>query len=702
MRKSVIKTKQGSSLLLVLVAMLLVILFGTVALGMSLSNIRMSDKVRDYNEEYYELEKAAQIVFKTIDSELIKVENLSLDYMEKEIYKLGNDKIYEGATIKYQEVQNFKKPQENQEFFNKIWQSDVRNKSYLSGTESLPQPVTDTKRYNELMENYFKECFARLYFNYCQKNLNSDNIQEAVKKQLDDPTKKSKVTPTIEIKYNINKKFDNFIFDSNARDKWNKYSLDPNDFIITVKLEDDKGKKIDGVIEIKPPIYDGLTTDRYRNYRVNPIWTNAIVAKNGIEFNGASGNIYGDVVSMGENGENFEINNSVININGNLAVANNIIFKNSSIANVKKTAGFTSLNLKKKVYSDVEWFYDNNDDRVVSYNITAPRPGEVLETNKANNEYSKSFHFIFDDMQGGNTYCGGKVFMDKSQNCKKSQFTTRNMLIKNGVQISENQESKIKVSDSFIVSKDEFSQNEKRDFDYIMNAVNASIDNREGIGVTKSDLELNYYDIQNGWKTIYPSNGSPYKVGISTYYGGREYPYSYTSLYRSYNSLNTILEARTKYLGTYSRSFESFITEAYIKGKDPDKTKINYINNNGVLDLSGGGYKSGVYYCDGDMTIKGGSGIFSGTIICKGKVKIEGKVDIRYDEEHIKSVLRQTEEDAAVKFFEIGELGKAVSFKVGVNVDAGDAKHDSLNNAKSRMRTAKERYKITRWVREAK
>lgn len=698
MIKSVRKTRQGSSLLLVLVAMLLVILFGTVALSMSLSNIKMSDKVRDYNEEYYELEKAAQIVFNTIDTELIKIENLSIDYMQKEIYKLEDDKIYNGGTIKYPEVQGFKKPMDNQKLFREVWKKDVRNMSYLSGTESLPEPVTDNKRYNELMENYFKECFTRLYFNYCQTKLRGDLIEDTVKKQLTDPSNKSIVTPTIAIKYNVNKKFDDFILDGDAKGKWNNYSLEPNDFVITVRLQDKKGKTIDGAIEIKPPIYDGLTTDRYRNYRVNPIWTNAIVAKNGIEFNKATGNIYGDVVSMGENGGDVEINNeSNININGNLSAANNIIFKNKSVANVVKNAGFTHLNLKKKVYDDVQWFFDNNDDRVVNYNITAPRPGEVLETNHTNNQYRTSFHFIFDDMYGGNTYCGGKVFMDKAQNCKSSQFITRNMLTKHGVEISENQGAKIRVNDSFIISKDNFTGNDK-DFNYIVNAANVA----RGMG-GKSDLELNYYDLQNGWKTIYPPQGKPYQVADNVYYyGGPEYPYSYSSTYRKYNSLGTILEARTKYLGTFGRAFESFITEAYIKGKDPNKTKINYLNNNAVLNLPSNGYKDGIYYCDGNMTIQGNGGIFSGTIICKGKITIKGQVDIRYDEEHIKTALRQTEDDAAVKFFELGEFGKAASFKVGENADTGDAKQDVLNNAKSRMRTAKDRYKITRWVREAK
>ena len=82
------RKKKGSSLLMVLVAALLVISLGIMALSMSLSNVRMASKVKTYSKEYYELEKVSQEIIAFVDKNLSQAEQETTEYMGNEIYRL--------------------------------------------------------------------------------------------------------------------------------------------------------------------------------------------------------------------------------------------------------------------------------------------------------------------------------------------------------------------------------------------------------------------------------------------------------------------------------------------------------------------------------------------------------------------------------------------------------------------------------------
>ena len=120
------KNKKGSSLIMVLVVTLLIITLGSVALSMSLSNVRMSAKVKDYNKEYYDIEKVAEDVLEEIDIELKSCEDDALTYLKEEKYR---ESYIKDAYIY---MENFKYPEGNQGFFNQRWKEEVFNKSLFS------------------------------------------------------------------------------------------------------------------------------------------------------------------------------------------------------------------------------------------------------------------------------------------------------------------------------------------------------------------------------------------------------------------------------------------------------------------------------------------------------------------------------------------------------------------------------------------
>lgn len=701
------KKNKGSALVLVLIATLLILSLSTVALSVSLSNMRMAGKVRDYNSEYYGLEKASQDVLSDLDSKLANAENSAINYMEKELYKLPYDDRHEFSSLKNGQI--------TQSLIHYIWKTNVNDASIMEGSGNVINGI----KYSHNLDDFFYQAYNRLFYAYAQSDLLDESFnygqQEGIKYGY------KNIYTIAQLSNNAGKNYDLLTYsetdDVSNQSKWESFGLNTNDFVLNVKImgtndeyvtESDKadekfnGRKIDAVFSIMPPEYEGVESNKYKNRRANPIYCNAITSKGDINFNGSNGSIDGEIISIGNINVN---NNSTLNVKGNLCAGKNIVINGSSTLKVDSFIANKPLEIKQSLFGP-KLFFDSNETKIIRVGIVP----SALDANESANGYYKNgetspaaLPIIFDDSWGGNTYCSS---VEINNGNASTEFATRNILYNGKINFTNSNSSKVDIENTLITATSGGTINEGTKVFDTATGFDISAE-----GATSNGY-LNTIDFKYGVVGDILVNPGEFanKDGYST-------TEQVLDTYRYENTLQNILKARTKNLGTLALGFSDAMNSHLLAtptnvmepdsippfdvskfkttGNGGDLSILKHLKGNTTLELNGKKLE-GIIYCNGNLTINGGNGAeISGALICSGSVTINGDVKIDYSEEIIKEVLSNSK--VTQEFFESGERGEGFNLEDGVGgLTEGT---DSYINTKARVRVGKNRYVITKWSR---
>lgn len=649
------KSKKGSSLIMVLVVTLLIITLGSVSLSMSLSNVRMSSKVKGYNEDYYNLENFAANMLEDLDKKLKECEEQALYYFKKELYR------QEQSNTNVEPVSDFKNPSSNQKFIYSRWKNSVSKATIIPGTE-----IHNTQAYDEKFEKFFNEAFNRIYYSYAQKKLEGFKY----------PSKKDEAPKDMVLELTLKNSKDFSRVGENA--DWDKMGLTSGDFKISFTIKGKEGKKLSGDVAIIPPHYNTLKKEQYKTLRPNPIWTNAVVAEEQIKFHDRSNcNIDGDVISMGKYQQDkigiYFADRTTLRLNGNLITSNNIaLFGDSHNLSIDRTSGIIT-KAKEKVFKNNYGFDEQN--RGVYPNFTNPRPHEIVEDSPK--PYKKnSIPLLFDDIIGGNVYCN----LLSTEGSANAKIQMRNIMIKDKVKVDGFSNS-VKINNLLIATgenpmycKDNGTEPNELKVDGAYIAANG-----------KGDLK-GFDEGQS--RNIYNILHDPKKIDTA-WTGGKLF--------------DNIVNKKATTLGVGGeRSINSFVNDENLKTKQgqpiPEAaSKIRYIKSNGTLELKNGEEINSIVYGEGSITISG-NGSINGVIIAKGNIYFKGNINVKYDETVIQNAIKES--PYAQQLFAPGQRGSALTLRTDDQGNEVTYEKENLNNSKAIDRIQSKRYNIIKWNRK--
>ncbi|CAM2831679.1 DUF2572 domain-containing protein [Hathewaya histolytica] len=654
------KSKKGSSLIMVLVVTLLIITLGSVSLSMSLSNVRMSSKVKGYNEDYYNLEDFAANMLEDLDKKLKECEEQALDYFKKELYR------QERSDTNVEPVSNFKNPSSNQKFIYSRWKNSVSKATIIPGTE-----IHNTQAYDEKFEKFFNEAFNRIYYSYAQKKLEGFKY----------PSEEEKVPNDMDLELTLRNSKDFSRVGEN--DDWDKMGLTSGDFKISFTIKGKEGKKLSGDVAIIPPHYNTLKKEQYKTLRPNPIWTNALVAGGTMRFESRSNyNIYGDVISMEENKKDttgiYFGDRSKLRLHGNLITSNNIaLYGDSHNITIDRTSGIIT-KAKEKVFNNNYGFDDQN--RGIYPNFTNPRPHEIVEDSP--NPYKKnSIPLLFDDIIGGNVYCN--LFSTSTTNAK---IQMRNIMVKDRVKVNGANNS-VKINNLLIGTG-------SGTVECINDPYSTDINKLEvdGAYIADGKGDLKGFD-ESQSRHIYNMLSKPKQIDTNWFPTNTD----------EVKVLDNIINKKATTLGVGgTRSINSFVNDENLKTKQgqpiPEAaSKIRYIKSNGTLELKNGEEINAIVYGEGSITISG-NGSINGVIIAKGNITFKGNINVKYDETVIQNAIKES--PYAQQLFAPGQRGSALTLRTDDQGNEVTYEKENLNNSKAIDRIQSKRYNIIKWNRK--
>lgn len=641
---------------MVLVVTLLIITLGSVALSMSLSNVRMSSKVKEYNEEYYEIEKAAEDVLEKIDIELKSCEDDALTYLKEEKYR----NAYLTNTDTY--IENFKYPAGNQQFFNQRWKEEVFNKSLFSKHSQAVNPAIYEKRF----QDYFDQAFNRLYYSYAQKKIEQFQIN------FQSIYNNKNINCELIVKQNTGKSYRLL---SDYRN-WDNFDLNSGDLKLAFTFENKTGRKINVEVGVIPPYYSAISKEEKKSYRANPIWANALVSNGDIIFNKGKFTLFGDLVSMNEDvGSNIIFTDNVmLNSYGNMLASGDLIFQGKkNKVTVNQADGSYDLKFKQSLFGN-DFLFKEDEVVVFPRNITSARPVQIYE-GSTHKEGIGIMPMYFNDIIGGNVYCSKLSMGNTSQNCG---MTLRNLMVSDAIELYSRKNSNITIKNILIGTGK------------TSNGPISLPDSATLLNGNKLNLPPNYITNSQVKVTNYDEAKSTGAFNYLT----EEYTSGQPNMS---NPLYNVLKYKTTKLGTPNRNFSGMVYEDVLKGiKDPDIIKMTYYEGNKDLVLNNE-TKDAIIYCSGDLNIRG-NGTINGVVIAKGNINLEGNITIKYDETVIKNALRESL--YAEKFFSVGEIGKGITLGIDKDNKPITSRSTNLANPKARKRVLKERYNIIKWNRK--
>lgn len=414
----------------------------------------------------------------------------------------------------------------------------------------------------------------------------------------------------------------------------------------------DNARKICAEIQVNVPKYDPIEQDMAIPVRGNPLTTYAIITSGEIEIRP-----YADITVIGDMYayEDLELHSSQLSQYGNFYTSGGIHISNDkerSHYNVYPYGSKYDNEFKKKLYFGNESLgqniYINNVQLVNNYSITMhTKLWSFIELfiGKSGNPAS----LIFRDSLGGNIYCKDLVTDERN-------IDDPNLILEGGALTLKLRSAADKIDTHMDVQVDD-----------PLKKVNA------------------YHDYVNL---------RAYKVDPL----GGYYPFFYTFVYEHYlesKFKNGGIDMKTKHKSKNQIDEHQKIIEYNQFTKLIDKDYSDKLGTSGVtysndsnyeVELVGNEVVEGIYYCDGNLAIKG-NGTIKGAIIAEGDVRISGQVKVIHDKDVL---LESYGKDSDVSaFFRKGEIGNPIA---STTVKA--------ENARARVAVNEKRYKIMKWVLE--
>ncbi|MCE5235390.1 MAG: DUF2572 family protein [Clostridiaceae bacterium] len=417
--KRFLNNKKGSSLIMVLGAMLILTAVGVLVITMSSANIRMSAKYNAWSEEYYDLDYAAQERLISFDSAvLVSAEQMARYYLQNNYFAYEeNAKLPPGGGM----------AQTIRESFAALNPSDLQKLLHDEQVEAALLLAVDLTKLGEGEDP--EEVYAAAQAAY-------DTAMEKLATNTFDLLYYLRVSQLMKLGGNVS---GDWVMASNSPEPPAEGEPDTNTYIYTTCADENPlwfpasitsvegtlnaieiprigitafedgidlplPKQVKVSVTLKSPGYKLSEQTRYVPLKVNPLYTNAVSAGGGIEFTG-SGNvrIEGDVLSANKGrSKGLEENDSSgvrtesgvdVTVYGNLYSAGDIhIRRNGGKIIVAEYPGGYDKSLKKALYNN-EYYYGSD--------VTAG--DEPYQENYAG---TKAYiAFIYEDDKGGNAYC---------------------------------------------------------------------------------------------------------------------------------------------------------------------------------------------------------------------------------------------------------------------------------------------------------
>lgn len=646
MKKLFYKRQRGSAILSILLISLMITSLVVTVITLSLRNLQMASKNMKSNYKYYEVDKVTQDVVTLLEQTLAEVDSKTTDYISNGRYKT--------ETLTDQSVIDSLMAKGNHKMIYDKWKNDIEILS--------PEP----EKYNEELSKYIDGVQGRIWGSMIEKAF--QDIQSTLSDKYENKA-------FVKLQFKSGHSFK----DADSYAEWDKYAYDNVGQEINLKIYD-LGNVDETAIPIgtryiecqlipERAIYDNASRKEVRNngVKANPIWSNAVIARNIISIKNSNVKIYGDIVDILPNGNSLELNNGKLDIYGNLFLAGNLNINTSNVNinryDSSRTYPYKNHLYETKTYSELTGLSDTNLSNMYQ-NIY-----QSIEGIQYNNDQDPSIapvaaFLLPDDSKGGNLYIN-------TLNGTNSTLNNNIMTIAGNI-TTKGTANSVKV-------------NTLGSSDKSVIAINESIYNN-GTPLANSTTITNL-------KTNYSSFGNRIIVPTTNNFLGNIH---------AFPKYQRIFDKKTKYLG-FNLDEPDVFTNYMDKSKITDD--IRSIENGvptvakvetGILDLSNGKKLEGIIYSPRDLTIIG-NGSFSGAIICEGKVNFSNaNVTINYDEKVIEKTIKNNR-DYFDSIFKKGEKGKTLPIN---GIDNEEIK-DSVN-PESSVCVKREGFKINSWSQKVK
>ena len=576
--KRYLLNKKGSSLIMVLGAMLILTAVGVLVITMSSANIRMSSKYNTWTAEYYDLDAAAQERLVQFDSQtLVPAEKMARYYLQNSYfaYETTDDFPMEGEDAIA--LKNLLAGSGIQELLH-----DAQEEAADLLTQDETNPDNDPQAaYDEAMEKLATDAFDILY--YCGVN----KFVSAYASQAMETPLAAAGNPAI---FTVWQLMNANWFPNTVTSLSSVLSgITPPQIALTAyePVTEQLPKQVRVLVMLKSPGYELLPQKRYEPLKVNPLYTNAISASGKITFNGGNTQITGDVVS-GNNGliDNIpegdasgisSYNGADVTIRGNVYSAGDVhVFGTGGEIHVLGYGSYTN-GLKQRLYKN-DYYLENSF--VTGVNATYTEDGNAAGI----------VPYLYRDSSGGNLYCNSLVAESGAGNARLT--VAGDLWTQDDIQ-NDAAGAEISIGGNYIgMSSDASASGDP-------NGSSAVINNAVLLG---SSIAIQGDYIIPGTAFYIFEGGKNSRTGITAYYQTAESGSART------------LESFAAYLATGSESsttyFGSSADEAYdLYGSDMSnlEQKVNhyknYFTSNGFTPVSGINVKDGASYYSLGMVV---------------------------------------------------------------------------------------------------
>lgn len=267
-----IKKKNGSAVVLVVIAIMIITVLGVTVLTMSINNINMASKFKKVTEKYYGLDNACELIVGYVDEKLKESEETAVDFMRNEKYAKDICKDLPPKVVCLDGLYW----DENHSFFYKKWNKDVYQASLISiiDENKVKKNIVDDVKYNKLLDDYFQPAFSRAYFNIITAKLKTIEGDAINKIGKINGIKDYRVKIIDNKKYSLVDRYTN----------WDDYEPVLGDIYVLITVKDNNNKTMNLKLDINPPQYAATDREKYNSVKENDLYKKAITCSGEIKF----------------------------------------------------------------------------------------------------------------------------------------------------------------------------------------------------------------------------------------------------------------------------------------------------------------------------------------------------------------------------------------------------------------------------------
>lgn len=375
--RTIFANEKGSTMLLTLGAIMVLMTFGAVSMMTALASVQMGGKYVSWSNDYNTLDGKAEKKVNDVNTLLEKAEKQAQDYMNAQYYvKKDNKDIPHELQVYNAQTHH-------------SYQNDIYNQWVSLDAES----GTNEKS----LQDFTQLTLKRLYFFYASALLTDNSSGQGY-------------TVTFDPGGDQPGDYQSALFSSGYT---GNDPLKPGGITVKMNVTADKvdGKSVSVRLNVLFPAYKALAQTKRVTTKGNPVWANAITAAGSIGFEEGATTINGDLFAADKD-ETLPLDDNQVaktgiysagadvTINGNVNTKGNlhIMASGGKIAVNPYPTDFR-IEIKKLIFNN-QWFFDRT--------IVDGNPKVVLENYAEieNSEWKQSYiPFVNLDSNGGNVYC---------------------------------------------------------------------------------------------------------------------------------------------------------------------------------------------------------------------------------------------------------------------------------------------------------